>query len=143
VDMAEFAAAKEGVLREFLALKAARRRTTPSVVSFRAWIRPPLLLAFRRISTRSEPPAGSRSPSIAKSYAERDRAVGASPLPMVSAFASETRLTLRQVAVEAPSNEIPAVPARLSLLWLQDCTWHSMHCTRSGRQRKPSWTGRR
>ena len=40
----------------------------------------------------------------------------------MSAFASETRLTLGQVAVEAHSNEIPAVRALLSLLSLKDCT---------------------
>jgi predicted transposase YbfD/YdcC len=40
----------------------------------------------------------------------------------VSAFASETRLTLGQVAVEAQSNEIPAVRALLSLLSLKGCT---------------------
>jgi predicted transposase YbfD/YdcC len=41
---------------------------------------------------------------------------------MVSAFASETRLTLGQVAVDAQSNEIPAVRALLSLLSLEGCT---------------------
>ena len=51
-----------------------------------------------------------------------DRAAGASPLPMVSAFASETRLTLGPIAVEAHSNEIPAVRALLSLLSLEGCT---------------------
>jgi hypothetical protein len=51
-----------------------------------------------------------------------DRAAGASPLQIVSAFASETRLTLGQVAVEAQSNEIPAVRTLLSLLSLEGCT---------------------
>jgi predicted transposase YbfD/YdcC len=41
---------------------------------------------------------------------------------MVSAFASETRLTLGQIAVDAQSNEIPAVRALLSLLSLEGCT---------------------
>jgi predicted transposase YbfD/YdcC len=41
---------------------------------------------------------------------------------MVSAFASETRLTLGQMAVDAQSNEIPAVRALLSLLSLEGCT---------------------
>jgi predicted transposase YbfD/YdcC len=51
-----------------------------------------------------------------------DRATRASPLQMVSAFASETQLTLGQVAVDAQSNEIPAVRALLSLLALEGCT---------------------
>jgi predicted transposase YbfD/YdcC len=51
-----------------------------------------------------------------------ERAAGISPLQMVSAFASETRLTLGQIAVEAQSNEMPAVRALLSLLSLEGCT---------------------
>jgi predicted transposase YbfD/YdcC len=51
-----------------------------------------------------------------------ERAAGASPLQMVSAFASETRLTLGQIAVDAQINKIPAVRALLSLLSLEGCT---------------------
>jgi Transposase DDE domain len=51
-----------------------------------------------------------------------ERAAGASPLQMVSAFASETRLTLGQIAVDAQINKIPTVRALLSLLSLEGCT---------------------
>ena len=43
-----------------------------------------------------------------------DRATRAAPLPRVSAFASDTRLTWGHVAVEAQSNDIPAGRALLS-----------------------------
>jgi predicted transposase YbfD/YdcC len=59
------------------------------------------------------------TPSAAYSGCWTRRAL---PLQMVSAFASETRLTLGQIAVEAHSNEIPAVRALLSLLSLKGCT---------------------
>jgi DDE_Tnp_1-associated len=42
-----------------------------------------------------------------------DTAAGRSPLHLVSAWASETRLTLGQVAVDAKSNEITAIPLLL------------------------------
>ena len=48
-----------------------------------------------------------------------DTAAGRSPLHLVSAWASETRLTLGQVTVEAKSNEITAVPLLLELLELK------------------------
>ncbi len=51
-----------------------------------------------------------------------DTAAGRSPLHLVSAWASETRLTLGQVAVEAKSNEITAVPLLLELLELKGAT---------------------
>jgi predicted transposase YbfD/YdcC len=41
---------------------------------------------------------------------------------LVSAFASETRLILGQLATEAKSNEMPAVRVLLSLLSLEGCT---------------------
>jgi predicted transposase YbfD/YdcC len=51
-----------------------------------------------------------------------DTAAGRSPLHLVSAWASEARLTLGQVAVEAKSNEITAVPLLLELLELKGAT---------------------
>lgn len=59
-----------------------------------------------------------------------DRAAGQSPLHMITAFACDTRLCLRQMAVDDKSNEIPAVPALLKLLELQGATvtLDAMHC---------------
>ena len=47
-----------------------------------------------------------------------DRAAGASPLHLVSAWAAEQRLVLGQVAVGDKSNEITAVPQLLKMLSL-------------------------
>ena len=123
VEMAEFAEAKEEVWREFLDITGG----------------PPSHDTFRRVFRRLDPAAFA---ACFQAYREQfgavcrghvavdgktlrrahDRAVAGSPLQMVSAFASETRLTLGQIAVEAQSNEIPAVRALLSLLSLEGCT---------------------
>jgi DDE_Tnp_1-associated len=50
-----------------------------------------------------------------------DTAAGKNPLHLVSAWACEARLTLGQVAVDAKSNEITALPLLLELLDLQGC----------------------
>jgi predicted transposase YbfD/YdcC len=59
-----------------------------------------------------------------------DTATGQNPLHLVSAWACEARLTLGQVAVEAKSNEITAIPLLLELLDLKDCvvTIDAMGC---------------
>jgi predicted transposase YbfD/YdcC len=123
VEMAGFALSKEQVLREFLTLEGG----------------PPSHDTFSRVFRMLDP---ARFAACFQTYLDslgavcrghvavdgktlrgaHDRAVGASPLQMVSAFASETRLTLGQIAVEAHSNEIPAVRALLSLLSLKGCT---------------------
>src|SRR4051812_31983691 len=123
VDMAGFAAAKEEVLREFLDLENG----------------PPSHDTFSRVFRRLDP--GSFAACF-QAYLDQfkaacrghiaidgktlrgahDRAAGKSPLQMVSAFASETGLTLGQLATDDKSNEIPAVRALLSLLSLEGCT---------------------
>src|SRR5580692_1859825 len=50
-----------------------------------------------------------------------DTAAGRNPLHLVSAWATEARLTLGQVAVDAKSNEITAIPLLLELLDVRDC----------------------
>jgi predicted transposase YbfD/YdcC len=50
-----------------------------------------------------------------------DRAAGKNPLHLVSAWACEARITLGQVAVDAKSNEITAIPLLLELLDLKGC----------------------
>jgi predicted transposase YbfD/YdcC len=59
-----------------------------------------------------------------------DTAAGRNPLHLVSAWACETRLVLGQVAVEAKSNEITAIPLLLELLDLEGCvvTIDAMGC---------------
>ena len=51
-----------------------------------------------------------------------DRRAGKGALHMVSAWATANRLVLGQVAVDAKSNEITAIPALLKLLALEGCT---------------------
>ena len=67
--------------------------------------------------------------TLRRSY---DRAVAASPLHLVSAWAAEQRLVLGQIAVDEHSNEITAVPKLLELLTLQGriVTADAMSCQR-------------
>lgn len=51
-----------------------------------------------------------------------DKAAGRNPLHLVSAWASEARLTLGQVAIDSKSNEITAIPLLLELLDLKGAT---------------------
>lgn len=51
-----------------------------------------------------------------------DRRAGKHPLQMVSAWATESGLVLGQVATDAKSNEITAIPALLKLLALEGAT---------------------
>lgn len=51
-----------------------------------------------------------------------DKATGRNPLHLVSAWASDARLTLGQVAVDSKSNEITAIPLLLELLDLKGAT---------------------
>jgi predicted transposase YbfD/YdcC len=51
-----------------------------------------------------------------------DKAAGKNPLHLVSAWASEARLTLGQIAVDSKSNEITAIPLLLELLNLKGAT---------------------
>jgi predicted transposase YbfD/YdcC len=59
-----------------------------------------------------------------------DTAAGKNPLHLVSAWACEARLTLGQVAVDAKSNEITAIPLLVEMLDLKDCivTIDAMGC---------------
>lgn len=123
VDMADFADAKEDVLREFLPLEGG----PPSHDTFSRVFRllDPVNFAACLQAYLEQLGAVCRGHIALDGKTLRgahDRAAGTSPLQMVSAFASETRLTLGQVAVEAQSNEIPAVRALLSLLSLEGCT---------------------
>lgn len=62
-----------------------------------------------------------------------DRAAGKGPLHLVGAWATAQRLLLGEVAVDAKSNEITALPALLNVLALQGCivTIDAMGCQRA------------
>lgn len=59
-----------------------------------------------------------------------DKATQQSPLHTLTAFATHSRLCLRQLSVEDKSNEIPAVPMLLELMELSGAvvTLDAMHC---------------
>lgn len=133
VDMADFAEAKEDVLREVLRLEGG----TPSHDTFSRIFR--LLdpaafhAAFQRFMADFAAARGDvvavDGKSLRRSF---DRAAGSSPLHLVSAWASEERLVLGQVKVAADGNEITALPALLRLLSLEGTTVtvDAMHCQR-------------
>ena len=58
------------------------------------------------------------------------RAAGQSPLHTMTAFATETRLVIRQLSVDDKSNEIPAVPKLLELMKIEGAvvTLDAIHC---------------
>lgn len=137
VDMAGFAQSKEDVLGEFLDMENG----------------PPSHDTFSRVFRLLDPEAFgacfaaylSRFADACKGHVAidgkalrgaHDRAAGGSPLHMVSAFASEARLTLGQLATDGKSNEIPAVRALLGLLSLEGCTvtLDAMHAQRETAQ---------
>lgn len=59
-----------------------------------------------------------------------DRAADQDPFHTITAFATDTRLVLRQMSVDDKSNEIPAVPKLLELMDLAGAvvTLDAMHC---------------
>ena len=63
----------------------------------------------------------------------RDKASGQSPIHVVSARASENRITLGQVKTEAKSNVITAIPELLNLLEIKGCivTIDAMGCQKA------------
>ena len=133
VDMALFAAAKEPFLRGFLKLK----NGVPSHDTFSRLFRCLDPVQFRAVFQR-----------FMKSFSEQcqgviaidgkvlrrsfDRASGKSPLHMVSAWGCEQRLVLAQIATDAKSNEITAVPKLLEMLSLKGTivTVDALNCQR-------------
>ncbi len=131
VDMADFAEAKEEVLREFLTLEGG----PPSHDTFSRVFRlvdpeafhaafQEFMAAFAAVRAGVVAVDGK---SLRRSF---DRAAGTSPLHLVSAWACEERLVLGQMKVAAEGNEITAMPALLRLLSLKDTTVtvDAMHC---------------
>lgn len=131
VDMADFAEAKEDVLRTFLSLEGG----SPSHDTFSRIFRllDPVQFhgAFQRFmadfATEQAKVVAVDGKTLRRSF---DRAAGASPLHLVNAWAAEERLMLGQMKVAADSNEITAVPALLALLSLEGATVtvDAMHC---------------
>ena len=134
VDMALFAEAKEPFLRSFLSLANGLPSHDTFSRLFRNLDPDQFRDAFQRFmaqfSEQLEGVVAIDGKVLRRSF---DRASGKSPLHMVSAWGSEQRLVLAQIATEAKSNEIAAVPKLLRMLALQGTivTADALNCQRA------------
>jgi predicted transposase YbfD/YdcC len=133
VDMALFAQAKERLLRRFLKLE----HGLPSHDTFSRLFRllDPIQFsaAFQRFTAKfSELCQGVVAIDGKVLRRSFDHASGKSPLHMVSAWGCEQRLVLAQIATDAKSNEITAVPKLLEMLSLKGTivTADALNCQR-------------
>jgi predicted transposase YbfD/YdcC len=123
VDVAEFGQSKEAWFRSFLELPNGipSHDTFGRVFSlisperfqerFRAWVHSVNVNLAGQVVAVDEK----------TSRRSHDRRAGTEALHVVSAWATEARLTLGQRAVDDKSNEITAIPKLLELLLLQGC----------------------
>lgn len=134
VDMGLFARSKEPFLRTFLKLE----NGVPSHDTFSRLFRmldpDGFRAAFQRFmegfSGTCEGVVAIDGKVLRRSF---DRASGKSPLHMVSAWGCEQRLVLAQIAADAKSNEITAVPKLLEMLTLKGAivTADALNCQRA------------
>ncbi len=134
VDMAVFAEAKEPFLRSFLTLA----NGLPSHHTFSRLFRNLDPDQFRdsfqrfmaQFSEQLQGVVAIDGKVLRRSF---DRASGKAALHMVSAWGSEQRLVLAQIATDAKSNEITAVPRLLRLLTLKGTivTADALNCQRA------------
>jgi predicted transposase YbfD/YdcC len=133
VDFADFAEMKEEPLRQFLRLENGLPSHDTFSRIFRLLDPQAFSACFSRFAeglaaaAKAEGVVAIDGKTLRRSF---DRAAGASPLHMVNAFASETRLVLGQVSVADKSNEIVALRALVDLLDLSGTTVtaDAMHC---------------
>ena len=134
VDMARFARAKEAFLRGFLKLENGLPSHDTFSRLFRLLDPQSFGAAFQRFMAKF---AGTVQGVVAidgkvlrRSF---DRASGKSALHMVSAWGCEQRLVLAQIATDAKSNEITAVPKLLAMLSLKGTivTVDALNCQRA------------
>jgi predicted transposase YbfD/YdcC len=134
VDMGLFAKSKEPFLRGFLKLE----NGVPSHDTFSRLFRmldpEQFRAAFQRFmagfSKHCEGIVAIDGKVLRRSF---DTASGKSPLHMVSAWGCEQRLVLAQIATDAKSNEITAVPRLLEMLRLKGTivTADALNCQRA------------
>lgn len=139
VDFADFAEARESLFRRFLRLE----NGLPSHDTFSRLFRRLDPAAFSECfsrfmdgfaaAARSEGVVAIDGKTLRRSF---DKASGASPLHMVSAYSSAARMVLGQTGVPGKSNEIPAVRALIALLDLDGAvvTADAMHCQKETAQ---------
>lgn len=134
VDMALFAKSKEPFLRGFLKLKNGPPSHDTFSRLFRLLDPAQFGAVFQRFMARFsqhiEGVVAIDGKVLRRSF---DRASGKSPLHMVSAWGCEQRLVLAQIATDAKSNEITAVPKLLEMLSLKGTivTADALNCQRS------------
>jgi len=134
VDMGVLAESKEAFLREFLGLKNGPPSHDTFSRLFRLLDPVQFQMALQRFmakfSEQCEGVVAIDGKVLRRSF---DRASGKSPLHMVSAWGCEQRLVLAQVATDAKSNEITAVPKLLEMLSLKGTivTVDALNCQRA------------
>lgn len=134
VDMAEFAVAKEQFLRGFLTLAGGLPSHDTFSRLFRQLDPEQFAATFRRFmaafAAQCQGVIAIDGKVLRRSF---DRASDKSPLHMVSAWGCEQRLVLAQVATDAKSNEITAVPKLLAMLALKGTivTVDALNCQRA------------
>jgi predicted transposase YbfD/YdcC len=134
VDMALFAEAKEPFLRSFLTLANGLPSHDTFSRLFRNLDPDQFRDSFQRFmkqfSEQLQGVVAIDGKVLRRSF---DQASGKSALHMVSAWGSEQRLVLAQMATDAKSNEITAVPKLLRMLALQGTivTADALHCQRA------------
>jgi predicted transposase YbfD/YdcC len=134
VDMALFAEAKEPFLREFLDLKNGPPSHDTFSRLFRRLDPDQFRVAFQRFmaafSRTCQGVIAIDGKVLRRSF---DRASKKSALHMVSAWGCEQRIVLAQIATDAKSNEITAVPELLKMLSLKDTivTVDALNCQRA------------
>jgi predicted transposase YbfD/YdcC len=122
-DMAEFARAKLEFLRGFLKLEHGAPSHDTFSRLFRLLDPEQFRACFQRFMERfAETCAGVVAIDGKVLRRSFDRASGKSALHMVSAWGCEQRLVLGQIATDAKSNEITAVPKLLKMLSLAGTT---------------------
>lgn len=134
VDMALFAKAKEPFLREFLDLKNGPPSHDTFSRLFRRLDPDQFRVAFQRFMTEfSQVCTGVVAIDGKVLRRSFDTASGKSALHMVSAWGCEQRMVLGQIATDAKSNEITAVPKLLRMLSLKDTivTVDALNCQRA------------
>jgi len=134
VDMAVFAEAKEPFLRSFLSLSNGLPSHDTFSRLFRNLDPDQFRDSFQRFmaqfSEQFEGVVAIDGKVLRRSF---DRTSGKSALHMVSARGSEQRLVLAQIATDAKSNEITAVPRLLRMLALKGMivTADALNCQRA------------
>jgi predicted transposase YbfD/YdcC len=132
-DMAQYAKAKEPFLREFLGLKNGLPSHDTFSRLFRLLDPAKFGAAFQRFmaefAQQCQGVVAIDGKVLRRSF---DKASRKSALHMVSAWGCEQRMVLGQIATDAKSNEITAVPKLLAMLSLKDTivTVDAMNCQR-------------